>query len=458
MTKSIGQDFKLFSLLKFALPAMIMMVFMSLYTIIDGVFISRLIGSDALSATNIVYPAINVLIAVGIMLATGGSAIIAKKIGERKSEEARKNFSLIVATGAAFGVVVLILGNMGITPLVKMLGATDRILELCRMYLSVLLYFAPMCVLQLLFQMLFVTAGRPGIGLVTTIVGGITNAVLDYVFMGPLQMGIAGAALATGLGQAVPAVIGVVYFFVVKEELYFVKPNIDLRVLKYSCLNGSSEMVTNLCTAMVTFLFNIMILKLAGEEGVAAMTIVLYGQFLFNALYLGFSMGIGPVFSYNYGSGNRKLLRRIFHICILFIVVSAVIVTIAALSGASLIVEIFTPKESGTYDLARRGFFLFSFNYLFAGMNIFASAMFTAFSNGKISAIISFMRTFVFIIGSILILPRIMGIDGIWLAVPLAESLTILSSVWFFWKMKDVYHYAGKGAGNDLGKKQKYNV
>ena len=162
MTKSIGQDFKLFSLLKFALPSMIMMVFMSLYTIIDGVFISRLIGSDALSATNIVYPAINVLIAVGIMLSTGGSAIIAKKIGERKSGEARKNFSLIVATGAAFGAAALILGNMGITPLIKMLGATDRIFELCRTYLSVLLYFAPMCVLQLLFQMLFVTAGRPG--------------------------------------------------------------------------------------------------------------------------------------------------------------------------------------------------------------------------------------------------------------------------------------------------------
>ncbi|POP31302.1 MATE family efflux transporter [Lactonifactor longoviformis] len=441
MTKSIGQDFKFFTLLKFALPSMAMMVFMSLYTIIDGVFISRLVGSDALSAANIIYPAVNILIAAGVMLATGGSAIIAKKIGERKEKEAKENFTLIVAVGVLFGVAALAVGNVFIHPLVTAMGATERIMEDCITYLSILLFFAPACMLQLLFQSFFVTAGRPGIGLAVTVAGGITNAVLDYILMGPLQMGIAGAALATGFGQLIPAVSGLIYFASRNHDLHFIRPRLDWKVLADSCLNGSSEMVTNLSTAVVTFLFNTIMLRLLGEEGVAAITIVLYGQFLFNALYLGFSIGVAPVFSFNYGSRNEKLLKRIYKICIRFIGISSVLICIFALAGSSIIVEIFTPKSSAIYEIARRGFFLFSFNYVFAGINIFASAMFTAFSNGKVSAVISFLRTFVFIVASVLLLPYLIGVDGVWFAVPLAEGMTIFVSVYFFRAKKEVYHY-----------------
>lgn len=444
MTKSIGQNFKFLSLLRFALPSMVMMVFMSLYTIVDGVFISRLVGSEALSASNIIYPATSILIAVGIMLATGGSAIIAMKLGEKKEQEARENFSMIILAGFIFGVLALVLGNLFLTTLVRLLGATDLIVGQCEAYLGTLLYFAPACVLQLFFQSFFVTAGRPVAGLIVTIAGGIANAILDYVFMGPMNMGIGGAALATGIGQLVPAIAGLLYFFFTKGDLHFVKPKLDLKVLKESCLNGSSEMVTNLSTAIVTYLFNIIMLKLLGETGVAAITIVLYGQFMFNSLYMGFAIGVAPVISYNYGSKNTVMLRRVFKICISFVVASAAVVSVMALFGSPLIVEIFTPKGTETYEIARNGFFLFSINYFFAGMNIFSSSLFTALSNGKISAAISFLRTFGFIVVCVLVLPEVIGVNGVWLAVPVAEFLTIFVSFWFLWRKKEEYQYAGK--------------
>ncbi len=441
MSYSIAKDFRLFSLLRFALPTMIMMVFMSLYTIVDGIFISRLVGTDALSATNIVYPVLNLVIAIGVMLATGGSAIIAKKMGEGKTQEAREDFSFLIVIGIILGFLVMFLGNTFITPIVRLLGATDLILDHCIGYLSVSLFLAPACILQLLFQTFFVTAGKPIIGLTLTITGGVANMILDYLFMGPLEMGVRGAALATGIGQLIPAVFGILYFFFVRRDLYLVCPKHHPGVLLGSCSNGSSEMVTNLSTAIVTYLFNIMMLKYVGEPGVAAITIVLYGQFLFNAMYMGFSMGVAPVISYNHGSKNVVLLRRIFKICVWFISISSVVITAFALISSPIIVEIFTPKGTDTYTLARTGFFLFSINYIFAGINIFASSMFTAFSDGKTSAIISFVRTFVLIVINILLLPLLIGVDGIWLSVPVAEGMTLFLSIYFFLKKKGCYHY-----------------
>lgn len=444
MTNSIAKDFRFFSLLRFAFPTMIMMVFMSLYTIIDGIFVSRLVGTDALSAINIVYPVLNLVIAVGVMLATGGSAIIAKKLGENCPQEARENFSFLILVGLFFGIISMIFGNLLIEPLVRLLGATDLILPYCIDYLSICLFMAPACILQLLFQSFFVTAGKPVTGLALTISGGIANMVLDYVFMGPLQMGVKGAALATGIGQLIPALFGLLYFGFVRHSLYLVKPRLNFSVLLESCLNGSSEMVTNLSTAIVTYLFNITMLRFLGESGVAAITIVLYGQFLFNAMYMGFSMGVAPVISYNHGSKNTRLLQRIFRICMGFISISSLVITAGALISAPFIVEIFTPKTTDTYLIAKTGFSLFSFNYLFAGLNIFSSSMFTAFSDGKTSAIISFVRTFVLIVINILILPRIIGVNGVWLSVPIAECMTLFLSLYFIWKNRHRYHYIQK--------------
>ena len=441
MSNSIAKDFKLFSLLRFAFPTMLMMVFMSLYTIIDGIFVSRLVGADALSSVNIVYPVINLLIAAGVMLASGGSAVIAKKMGEGNTKEAKEDFSFLVLIGFILGIFMMVFGNLFLESIVTALGATPVLVDYCMDYLGICLLLAPACMLQLLFQTFFVTAGKPIAGLILTISGGIANMILDYLFMGSMNMGIKGAALATGIGQLIPAVAGLVYFSCFHGSLHFVCPKFRFRVLMKSCINGSSEMVTNLSTAVVTYLFNMTMLKFLGETGVAAITIVLYGQFLFTAMYMGFSMGVAPVISYNYGRDHRVLLRRIFKICVGFISVSSVVITVIALLSAPFIVQIFTPVETETYAIAKDGFFLFSINYIFAGVNIFASSMFTAFSDGKISAIISFIRTFILLVLNILLLPVIMGVTGIWLAVPAAEFLTVFVSLLYFRKKRNIYHY-----------------
>lgn len=441
MSNSIAKDFRFFSLLNFALPTMAMMVFMSLYTIVDGIFVSRLVGSRALSSVNIVYPLLSLVIAVGVMFSSGGSALIAKKIGQGKSQEAREDFSMLFVVGLFVGVFFMIVGNVFIKEIVTALGATPILLEDSMNYMSILLYFAPACILQLYFQTFFVTAGKPGFGLFLTILGGAINIIADYILMGPMNMGVTGAALGTGMGQTIPALLGLVYFFFVKGSLHLCRPRFRLGSLTKSCTNGSSEMVTNISTAVVTYLFNIVMLKHLGEDGVAAITIVLYGQFLFNALYMGFSMGVAPVISYNYGLNNKDMLARIFKICIGFVTVTSIIVTALALISSPVIVEVFTPKETSTYEIAREGFFLFSFNYIFAGLNIFASSMFTAFSDGAVSAGISFARTFLFIVINILLLPYFLGVTGIWLAVPAAELMSGFLSCYFFITRRKKYHY-----------------
>lgn len=428
MSNSIAKDFKFFSLLRFAFPTVIMMIFMSLYTIVDGIFISRMVGSLALSACNIIYPVANILMAAGIMLATGGSAVIAAKLGAGKNREADENLTMLVLVGVITGVLGM-MGNLVLEPICRLLGATDILMDYSTSYLGILMAFAPMCMLQMLFQSFFVTAGNPNLGLALTLFGGVANMVLDYVFMGPLQMGVSGAALATGIGQTIPAVVGIVYFLLHKKGLHFVKPRLDWRVLGQACFNGSSEMVTNLSTAVVTFLFNIIMLRLAGEIGVAAITVVLYGQFLFNALYLGFSIGVAPVISFNYGMRNHERLHRVYRICIRFVTVSSVVITAAALIGAPVIATVFMQKGADGYELTKRGCLLFAVNYLFAGTNIVASGIFTALSDGKTSALISFLRTFIFIVAAILILPNFLGTDGVWLSIPVAELLTLAVSI-----------------------------
>ena len=429
-------------MLKFTAPTIIMMIFMSLYTMVDGVFVSRFVGTNALSAVNIVYPAMNVVIAVGIMLATGASAVVAKKMGEGRQDAARSDFSLIVALGTMIGVVIAVLGLLFAKPLVRALGANDAIFSYCYQYAMLLLLFTPMAILQMLFQFFFVTAGKPHLGLAVIVIGGCANMVLDYVFIVPMQMGIAGAALATGIGFSIPALFGLFYFAVFRKgSLYFVRPRWSSETVLHSCTNGASEMVTNISTAITTYLFNIIMMRHLGEDGVAAITVVLYAQFLLTALYLGYSSGVAPVISYNHGSGNTKQLRRIFSISIVFLSISSVVLYLAALCLSAPIVGIFAKVGTNVYDIAINGFGLFSLSYLFIGINIFSSGMFTALSNGKVSAIISFLRTFVFLVAAVLLLPQLLGINGVWLSVPIAELLTLFVSIGYLVKYKKVYAY-----------------
>lgn len=441
MSYTIAKKFNLLSLLKFTVPAIIMMLFMSLYTIVDGIFISRFIGTTALSGLNIVYPFISFIHAVAIMFAAGGSAIIAIKMGEGKNDEARSAFSLIVYTGIFLGICISILGNVFIHEIIRFLGASPVLERYSYDYLKIIISFTPFFILQILFQTFFITAGKPELGLRMTIVSGITNAVLDYIFMKTFGMGMAGAALATVSGYFIIAMFGIVYFLKKRNNLYFVKVKMKWEIIKESCINGSSEMVTDISSGVVTFLFNIVMMKYMGEKGVAAITIILYSQFVFIAVYLGFSMGTAPIISYNYGNQNKAQLKRIFKICSKLIMSSSIGVFILSLIFAKYIVGFFAPEGTEVYAIAKKGFSLFATGYLFAGYNIFSSSLFTALSNGKISAIISFMRTLVFIVLGIFFLPMVFKVNGIWLAVPFAEILSILVSLYFIKRERNNYGY-----------------
>ena len=429
MSHSINQDITPLGLLKFAAPSIVMMVFMSLYTIVDGIFVSRFLGSNALSSLNIVYPVINVAIALSTMIGTGGSAIISKYLGEGKKERAREALTQFVVLAVVLSIVLLVFSEMFLTPVSRFLGASDVLLADCRVYLGASMLFAPACMLQAVFQSFMVTAGRPGLGLLLMTGAGISNMILDYVLIVPCQMGIAGAALATGIGQCIPAVVGLCFFLFSKQDLHFCRFKISGKEILNACYNGSSEMISQLSNAVITFLFNIVMMSLAGEHGVAAITILLYGQFLFNAAYMGFSIGISPIVGFQYGAGNRTKLRKIYRVSFVFVAISSIVVTVAAVFFSPAIVSVFT-KEPRTWELASVGFRMFAVNFLFSGINIASSGFFTALSNGKISALISFSRTLVFIVISLLILPRIFGIVGAWIAVPVAEFLTLMISGW----------------------------
>lgn len=308
---SIAQEFNVISLLRFVAPTVVMLVFMSLYQMVDAVFVSKFVGENALSALNIVYPFPSVVIAVSIMLATGGSAVIARNMGEEKRREAKENFSFIVLVGAVVGAVIVTAGVLFIEPVIYMLGATPSLYDYCYDYLFILILSAPLSVFQMLFQSFFVTAGKPHLGLTLTVLGGAANIILDYVFIVLCGFGVSGAALATSIGYSIPGFFGLVYFAVSRKgTLYFVKPVFRWRMLLKCCANGSSEMVNNLAVAVTTFLFNVLMLKYAGEAGVAAITIVLYAQFLMTSAFMGFSSGIAPVVSFNYGSRNVRQLKK----------------------------------------------------------------------------------------------------------------------------------------------------
>lgn len=438
----IAQEFNLISLLRFVAPTVVMLVFMSLYQMVDAVFVSKFVGENALSALNIVYPFPSIVIAVSIMLATGGSAIIARNMGEGKEKEAKENFSFIVLVGAVIGVAIATAGILFIEPLIYMLGATPSLYDYCYEYLFILVLSVPLSVFQMLFQSFFVTAGKPHLGLTLTVLGGVSNIVLDYVFIVLCGFGVSGAALATSIGYSIPGLFGLIYFAVSRKgTLYFVKPVFRWGVLFKCCINGSSEMVNNLAVAVTTFLFNVLMLKYAGEAGVAAITIVLYAQFLMTSAFMGFSSGIAPVVSVNYGSGNVRQLKKIFKISVWVITVVSAAVFVIAETCSDVVIMVFTPAGSEVFGLTKYGFAIFSFSFLCTGMNIFASALFTAFSNGKISAILSFLRTFVFLTSCLLFLPLFWGVDGIWLAVPVAEVMALFVSVYYLVRFKKVYQY-----------------
>lgn len=441
MENSLEKKVTLTSLIKYTLPTVIMMIFFSLYTIVDGMFISKFVGANALSSTNIVYPVINILIGIGVMFATGGSAIVAKTMGENKNEEAREYFTFITISAIIVGIVVEIICIIFINDIIYALGSTKSLFFYCKEYLFFMIIFTPFIILKLYFDYFLVTAGVPNLGLLSSVGGGLLNIVLDYVFIVQLNMGVRGAALATCIGYVLPSIVGIIYFFNKKNLLHFVKPKFNFKVISRSCSNGMSEMVTQISSALTTFLFNIVMIKFLGEEGVAAITIMLYIQFLLNAAYLGFTSGVSPRISYNYGRQDENQVENLFKYSIIIISAFGVITFIMSRAMSEILISLFATKGSTLFEISHNGFMIFSIAFLVAGINIFGSGMFTAFSNGKISAILSLLRTFVFFLMGIFVLPRIMGVDGVWLVVPFAEVATMVVSLIFMYKYKKEYLY-----------------
>ena len=329
------------------------------------------------------------------------------------------------------GLVIAILGMVFIEGIIRGLGASEILFPYCKEYLFILILFTPASILQVLFQNLIVTAGRPGLGMFLGISAGAANILLDYLFMARLQMGIKGAAFGTGISYLIPAAAGALFFCSGKSNLRFQRPFMDISMLAESWGNGFSEMVSQGAAAITTFLFNRIMMKLLGESGVAAITIIIYTQFLLIALYIGFSMGVAPVISYNYGKGDRGRIKNVFRICIRFILLVSAAVFGISFVFRSFLVGIFAEKGTVVYEIAERGFLIFSFSFLFCGLNIFTSAMFTALSNGKLSAILSFLRTFGLITTLLTILPVFLGVTGVWLAIPAAEGITMVAALAF---------------------------
>ncbi len=441
MSNSLAREIHFSSLLKFAFPSIVMMVIMSLYTMVDGVFVAKLISTHAFSAVNLVYPIMSVVIAIGTMLGTGICAIIAKKLGEHKRQEANENLTFIVVFALVFGVLISIVCLLFLPQLVTLLGADASIYDYCMAYARPLLMFIPFGLIQLIFQSVFVANGKPNIGLIVTILGGVTNIILDYVFIKYCNMGISGAAIATGIGYTIPAVYALLYFFFIrKHNFYFVKPKIDLKVLGKTLTNGSSEMVSNLSASVTTYLFNILMMRYMGADGVAAISIILYLDFLLIAISLGYSMGIAPIIAFNYGRHDYAKLHKIVNISTRFSIVVGCVMCFATFVFAPQLVSFFA-HEGVVYEIAVVGMRIFCFSYLVKGYNVFASALFTALSNGKISALLSFFRTFVFLALFLLGLSTLIGMDGIWIGPVIAEVCAISMSLYFVLKYRKVYHY-----------------
>jgi len=442
LDNTLSKNFNASQLIRFALPTIVMMVVMSLYSTVDAAFVAKLVSEDALAAINIVYPLYSVYFAIALMMSTGSNAYIAKTMGEGDCDTARSFFSLIYLVGVSFGIALGALGFFCYRTLLILLGSTPALDIYTVDYLRVLAIFTPVSFLQVFAQTFFITEGKPQLGLGLVVLGGIVNAALDYVFIGLLDMGIAGAAYATGIGYGIPGFSGLIYFSMNRKgSLYFVKPRWSGKNLLHSFMNGSSEFVNNTSIAITTIMFNYTMLDYVGKNGVAAISAILYLQFIQGSAYTGFSSGVAPVISFKYGEKNYAQLKRVVKTSMIFIAICSLGVFLLSLLLADAAVSVFVRQSSDTFDITKHGFLLFNFSYLFMGLNVFISAMFTALGNGRVSALLSFLRTLVFIVGSLTLLPLVWDVDGVWLAVPVAEALAFIFSIRFFAKLRNKYRY-----------------
>lgn len=442
MKIQLSDHFSYNKLIKFTLPTIAMMIFTSIYGVVDGVFVSNCVGSDAFAAVNLIMPIIMILGSVGFMIGTGGSAIVSKTLGEGKKEKANEYFSMLVYLCVVSGVILSVIGIIFTGPIAVLLGAKGSIAKDCVTYGRTVFFMLTGLFLQNAFQSFLVVAEKPKLGLFVTVLAGFTNMFLDFLFVYVLRFGVFGAALATGISQFVGSVIPIIYFAGGKNNvLKLTKCRFNKDIIIKICINGSSEMVTNMSMSLVNILYNMQLMKYIGTNGVVAYGIIMYVGFIFVGTYMGYAVGSAPVISYHYGAGNKDELKNLFKRSLTIIIVSSVVMTLIAEIIAGYLAGIFVSYDNNLLELTTEAIRIYAVSYLISGINIFASSFFTALNNGVVSAVISFMRMFVFQIVMILLLPVVLGISGIWTAVIAAEVLSVVISVLFLVKNRKKYSY-----------------
>ena len=442
MKIQLSDHFSYSKLIKFTLPTIAMMIFTSIYGVVDGVFVSNCVGSDAFAAVNLIMPIIMILGSVGFMIGTGGSAIVSKTLGEGKKEKANEYFSMLVYLCVVSGVILSVIGIIFTGPIAVLLGAKGSIAKDCVTYGRTVFFMLTGLFLQNAFQSFLVVAEKPKLGLFVTLLAGFTNMFLDFLFVYVLRFGVFGAALATGISQFVGSVIPIIYFAGGKNNvLKLTKCRFNKDIIIKTCINGSSEMVTNMSMSLVNILYNMQLMKYIGTNGVVAYGIIMYVGFIFVGTYMGYAVGSAPVISYHYGAGNKDELKNLFKRSLTIIIVSSVVMTLIAEIIAGYLAGIFISYDNNLLELTTEAIRIYAVSYLISGVNIFASSFFTALNNGVVSAVISFMRMFVFQIVMILLLPVVLGISGIWTAVIAAEVLSVVISVMFLVKNRKKYSY-----------------
>ena len=442
MKIKLSDHFTYGRLFRFVLPSVAMMLFTSIYGVVDGIFVSNYAGKTEFAAVNLIWPFVMLLGAFGFMIGTGGSALVSITLGEGKKKEANKYFSMLIYVTIGMGLLLTVLGIIFTPQIAKLLGAEGKMLTESVIYGRFLLIGLMPFMLQNVFQSFLVTAEKPSFGFVITVLAGVTNMVLDYVLVGVLKGGVEGAALATVASQFVGGIIPLLYFIKPKKSiLCLTKAGLDLRALWKACFNGSSELMTNISLSLVNMLYNFQLLRFAGEDGIAAYGVIMYVNFIFVAVFLGYAIGTAPIVGYHYGAGNKDEMHNVYKKSIYFNIVAGIVMFLVAIALSGVLAGIFVGYDKTLYEMTRYGFIIYSVSFVVMGLNIYASSFFTALGNGLVSALLSFLRTLLFQVVALLVLPLFFELNGIWFSIVAAEGAALILTVILFISFRKKYGY-----------------
>lgn len=442
MKIKLSDHFTYSKLLRFVFPSIIMMVFTSIYGVVDGLFVSNFAGKTAFASINLVMPFVMILGGIGFMIGTGGTALVSKVLGEGKKEKANEIFTMMIIFTLLLGALLSVIGVISMPWVAKFLGATKEMMADCVIYGRIVTGFTVAFMLQNVFQSFLIAAEKPKLGLLATVLAGIANMALDAIFIIVFKWGVAGAAIATGLSQCVGGIFPLIYFLRKNSSLLrLTKTKLEIKPILNACGNGSSELMSNISSSVVSMIYNFQLMKYVGEDGVSAYGVLMYVQFIFVAIYIGYAIGCAPITGYHFGARNHNELKNMLRKSSFLSAVSGVVLTILAIALSSPLAKLFVGYDKELYELTRHAFRLFAYSFLLAGFNIFTSSFFTALNNGAVSAAISFMRTLIFQTSSVLILPIFLGVDGIWWAITVAEFFAFILSLIFLFAKRKKYNY-----------------